>query len=203
MASPEEIFFINRDVREAFIEYLKGVFNVSSDVTKEVIHGFTDFLYKIKHKKASKEIREEIVLSFRIVLGPAIARYTNDDIIGWVSPYPTDEINLLVGWCIHRLENLEVVSNSWDLTPEKIQLLGDTLWSRIVRKLADTESWNLAYRIKTTFDLHVPTTELVKFIASRKRPYEILDRKKLLDQISVAYKFRIDYTLISDWIKSP
>lgn len=194
----ESTFFANPDVTQAFQEYLKGVFNVNEKVISEVFNGFEEFIMTFYGGKKRMEIRNEIVLSFRDVFGEVISRYTPEDILGWVSPFPLDTIS---GLCFHILEktrNLEVVSPSWRLTEDKLRELGNALWMRIIRKLADTDAWNLAYRIKDHYQLGVPAKELVSFIAQRRKPFENLDRPRLLNQIASKYHFKTGK--LPEWI---
>lgn len=186
----ESIFFSNPDVAIAFQTYLSDVFKVNEGAIAEVFKGFEEFIMAFYGGKKRSEIREEIVQSFKEVFGSAIDRYSPEDILGWISPFPLDSIERLCVHTINRVRNLEIVSPSWELDENKLNQLGNVLWIRIVRKLADTDAWNLAYRIKDHYQLGVSARELVNFISQRRKPFEVLDRKKLLNQIASKYKFK-------------
>lgn len=186
----ESIFFSNPDVAIAFQTYLSDVFKVNQVAIAEVFNGFEEFIMAFYGGKKRSEIREEIVQSFKEVFGSAIDRYSPEDILGWISPFPLDSIEKLCVHAINRVRNLEIVSPSWELDENKLNQLGNVLWIRIVRKLADTDAWNLAYRIKDHYQLGVPAKELVNFITQRRKPFEVLDRKRLLNQIASKYHFK-------------
>lgn len=194
----DSVFFANPDVSIAFQTYLSDVFKVNQGVIVEVFNGFEEFIMTFYGGSKRSEIREEIVQSFKEVFGSAIDRYSPEDILGWVSPFPLDSIEKLCVHVINRVRNLEVVSPSWELDENKLKSLGNALWVRIVRRLADTDAWNLAYRIKDHYQLGIPARELVNFIAQRRKPFEGLDRKRLLNQIASKYKFKTGK--LPEWI---
>ncbi len=186
--------FINLEVYSAFRVYLKQVLATDDIAINDLLGGFQEFLFVFTWAKYSNQIKEEIVLSFRETLGPVIDRYTHDDILGWISPFPCGSLGDLVGCCMSKLLTLEVATPKWNLTEYTADILRNVLWARIIKRISHSEEWNLAYRVKAELAAEADVTprDLAEFIMARRRAGEELnsERKlKLVKQLSINFGF--------------
>jgi len=179
---PKELF-VSPFVFYSFRMFLSQSFGISTDESSNLIQRFTDSLVDFD----SSALREEIVLAVRETFGEAMSRYDDADIVAWVTPYPKTTIGDLYQHCCTKIYHLDEVSPAWQMSEQKIGALGGNIISRVVRRMAGTDSWNIAYAAKKELDLDVSLETLVTFIEKRRKPKMLLEEAKLKAQLKLAF----------------
>jgi hypothetical protein len=189
--------FISDDVELAFKTYLGQTIAVvdegaylTHDFIDTTIRNFQDSLITKAWDRG--DIRDEIVAGIREVIGENnTSRYTHEDIIGWVCPFPDTVPSKIVVLCVERIKACEVATKRWDLSEDNMIRLGNVLWTRVIRRVTNSDAWNLARWIHNKYHLKVNVRTLVKFILDRRVAGKELDGVKLVEQASIEFSFKI------------
>jgi len=183
MDSIPKKLFVTPHVFYSFRMFLSQSFGISTDEASNLIQQFTDSLVDFD----SFALRQEIVMAIRETFGNATLRYTDEDILAWITPYPKTTIGDLYQHCCTKIYTLDLVSPIWEMSEQKIGVLGANIISRIVRRMSGSDSWNIAYVIKKDLGLNVSLETLTTFIEKRRKPKMPLEEEKLKNQIKIAF----------------
>lgn len=173
---------MNPLVHDLLASHLSTFFSVSKE---EVLACFEDFTSSLLQTKRGV-FRRAIIASFREVFGTCLDRYPDEDIIGWVSPYPIDNIYALSDHCSSKVSDLDLVAPSWKIS-ERVPALSREIKARVIREITQAEVWGLAYTIKKEITYEIDIKRIVRFILDRKKSTGALDRDLIKSQALIEF----------------